>query len=284
MESLIITNPDGSTETLYTPHPNQCLFHERTEANVLYYGGRGSGKSLALRMEAHARALANPGFVYAILRRKFPELERSHIMFLPAEMKKLGGYYNKSSHKAFYPNGSIGVYSQCADAEDVLNLLSFECVWIGFDELSTFEWDMFTKLATSVRVKRDSGLTAMVRGATNPLGPSAQEVMHYFVDRDVDPEEDMDYDPSDWYAIKGNAVDNPHLDLEQYKKRFAAGLASHVKKAWVDGDFALENSLFDFYPTKEVKDENDLKSVIPYHVIKTLPYVGDRPILSYEPN
>lgn len=272
MEAITITNPDGTTEILYEPSPNQKLFHERTEPNVLYYGGRGSGKSTALRWEAHARALANPDLVYCILRRKFPELEHTHLMFLPAEMKKLGGYYNRTKHQAYYPNGSIGVFSQCADEEDVGNLLSFEATWMGFDELSTFEWDMFTRLATSVRVKKSSGLIAMVRGATNPLGESAQQVLHYFKDRDVDPEEDQDYNPQDWYAVKGNAVDNPHLDLEQYKKRYA-GLASHVRAAWVDGDFVLENALFDFFPSKNFE---------PYHVIPALPLAGGKPILSFE--
>jgi hypothetical protein len=43
-----------------------------------------------------------------------------------------------------------------------------------------------------------------------------------------------------------------------------------LKKAWLDGEFALENQLFDFYKKKENR---------PYHVIPELPTVGDKFIL-----
>lgn len=255
--SIIITDDLGVEKILYTPFPKQLEFHSRQEPNVLFWGGRGSGKSEALRWDAHMRALSHPGFRYLILRRTFPELEKSHLIHVPREMKAIGGTYNSTKHIARYPNGSTGWFSHCQSDADVLNLLSTEFAWMGFDELSTFEWDMFTKLAASVRVTKGSGLTAMVRAATNPLGPSASQVLQYFVAKDVDPEEDMDYNPEDWYAIHANLEDNLAIDAVQYRKRFA-GLAAHVRKAWVDGEFVLENALFDFHPTNMGK---------PYHVI-----------------
>jgi phage terminase large subunit len=260
VSAIRIINDKGEWEDFYVPTPKQQEFHSRTEANVLFWGGRGSGKSAALRNEAHARALAYPGFKYIILRRTYPELQNSHLSFVPAEMKKLGGRFHYTEHAAIYPNGSRGVFSHCANEEDVLKLLSSEFYWMGVDELSTFEWDMFTRLAASVRVPAGSGLTAMVRAATNPLGPSAADLMTYFVTKDVDIEQDPDYNPDDWYSIHANLVDNPHLDQEQYMKRFS-GLPQHVRKAWVDGEFILENSLFDFYPTKNGR---------PYHVIREM--------------
>jgi len=100
----------------------------------------------------------------------------------------------------------------------------------------------------------------MVRAATNPLGPSAGDIMRYFVTKDVDLEEEPDYNPADWYSIHANLADNPHLDQDQYRKRFS-GLPAHVRKAWVEGEFVLENALFDFYPKRAGK---------PYHVINDL--------------
>jgi hypothetical protein len=254
-----IRTPD---EILYVPSPKQQDYHLRTEANVLFWGGRGSGKSICGRWDAHMRALAHPGFNYVILRRTYPELQRSHLVHIQREMKKLGGYFHHTDRIAHYPNGSRGYFSHCANDDDVLNLLSAEFAMMVFDELSTFEWEMFTKLSASVRVPVGSGLTAMVRGLTNPLGPSAQKIVDYFVTKSVDPEEDPDYNPEDWYSIHANLADNPHLDQHQYKKRFA-GLPSHVRKAWVDGEFVLENALFDFSPTKR----NGVGETKPYHVI-----------------
>lgn len=247
-------------EVLYVPTDKGEEFHKCTEPNVLFWGGRGSGKSTALRGEAHIRALSHPNFTYIILRRTFPELQKSHLIHVPREMRLLGGTFNYADKIAKYPNGSRGFFSHCATEEDVLNLLSAEFAWAGFDEISTFEWEMFTKLAASVRVPLGSGLTAMVRAATNPLGPSAQKLLEYFVDKNVDPEEDPDYNPADWHSIKANLDDNPYLDREQYKKRFS-GLPTHVRKAWVEGEFALENSIFDLNPTRLGK---------PYHVIHDL--------------
>jgi hypothetical protein len=73
-------------------------------------------------------------------------------------------------------------------------------------------------------------------------------------------DEDPDYNPRDWHSIKANLEDNPYIDAEQYKARFS-GLPEHVRKAWVDGDFSLENALFDFRPRQNGK---------PYHVIQEI--------------
>lgn len=245
---------------LYVPTFKQEEFHACNQPNVLFWGGRGSGKSKALRWDAHLRALSTPGFKYLILRRTYPELEKSHLLDIPKEMKLLGGTYHTTAKRAFYPNGSMGFFSHCQSEDDVLNLLSAEFHWMGFDEISTFEWDMFTRLAVSVRVLVASGLTAMVRAATNPLGCSAEHINRYFVLKDLEPDEDPDYNPLDWHEIHANIGDNPHVDKEQYKKRYS-GLAAHVRKAWVDGEFALENALFDFRPTVDGH---------PYHIISDI--------------
>lgn len=257
MTSGIVITENGKEVPLYVPTAKQIEFHQCTAANCLFWGGRGSGKSMALRWEAHARALAHPGFTYIILRRTYPELQKSHLIHIPREMRQLGGTFTFGDKIATYPNGSKGFFSHCQSEEDVLNLLSAEFAWAGFDELSTFEWEMFTKLSASVRVPIGSGLTAMVRAATNPLGPSAGKILEYFVDKQVDPEEDPDYNPNDWESIHANLEDNPYLDRDQYRKRFS-GLPSHVRKAWVEGEFVLENALFDMEAKRNGK---------PWHVI-----------------
>src|SRR5436190_8695617 len=104
-------------EVLYVPTEKGLEYHNATQRNVLFYGGRGSAKSTTGRWDAHLRALAFPGFKYAILRRKFPELEKSHLLSVQHEIIKLGGHYNSTFHKVFYPNGSVGFFSHCATDE-----------------------------------------------------------------------------------------------------------------------------------------------------------------------
>lgn len=259
MNGLILNTAEGPKE-LYIPTDKQLEYHQRVEPNVLFYGGRGSGKSMCGRWDAHIRALSYPGFKYCILRRTYPELVRSHLIDLPREMKLLGGDFTHGDKIARYPNGSRGFFAHCQNEADVLNLLSAEFYLMFFDEVSTFEWDMFTKLAASVRVPVGSGLIAMVRAATNPLGVSAEMIDRYWIQKDVDMEEDPYYNPSDWYSIKANVEDNPYIDAQQYKARFS-GMPDHVRKAWVDGDFSIENALFDFRP----RQNNG-----PWHVIQEI--------------
>lgn len=263
--AVIAVNPDGSKTLLYDPTEKALDYHARIEPNVLMYGNRGGGKSTIMRWDCHFRAMSNPNFRYCILRRTFPELQKSHLVHIHKEMKLLGGYYNSSEKRAYYPNGAQGDFSQCDGEEHVLKLLSAEYTLMAFDELSTFTWEHFIKLSFSVRVSEGSGLIAMVRASTNPLGPSAQEVYQYFINKDVDLVDDPDYDPANWHAIRIDMQDNPYLDVKQYSKRFA-GLPPHVRKAWIDGEFALENALFEFYPDRLV-DREGQKIKIPYHVI-----------------
>lgn len=247
------------TNVLYVPTEKGLDYHQRTEPNVLFYGGRGSAKSTTGRWDAHIRALAYPGLSYAILRRTFPELEKSHIRFIGREMKLLGGKYNHTLKKAYYPNGSTGFFSHCATEEDVLNLLSSEFNLMFFDEISTFDWDQVMKLAGSIREPIGSDMGALLRAATNPFGASAQRVMEYFVWKNVEPEDNSDYLSADWHSIRANLEDNPYLDQKQYLNRLkGSGLAEAVRKAWIDGEFSLENALFALEPMRGTK---------PYHVI-----------------
>lgn len=201
----------------------------------------------------------HPSSQFLIGRGSIPT-HNSHIIYLPTEMKMLGGTYHSTDHIAYYPNGSRLFLSYVGSANDAFNLLSAEFLAAYFDELSVIPWEFFTKLVASVRVAKGSGLTAVVRAATNPLGESIEEIQHYFVDKDVEPEADPDYIPEDWGSITINMEDNPTLDIDQYRKRFA-GLPSHIKKAWLEGIYVPEHGIFDFTPTQDGK---------PYHVINDL--------------
>ena len=254
----------GKLHVLYDPNPKQLELHGMSAPNVLAYGGRGSGKSLALRMEAHMRAMNTPGMVYCILRRTYPELQKSHLLFVNREMELLGGTYNKTDKMVYYPNGSIGLFAHCETEADTSKVLSAEFAWMGFDEVSTFEWEMFLKLAASTRAVEDKNLIAMVRCCTNPLGASAEEINRHFLLKDIQPEEDPEYNPADWEAIQINIEHNPALNKDQYLKRFA-GMSANVKKAWIEGEFSFENALFDFDPKRSVIIDG-VEKVIPYHV------------------
>lgn len=264
-DGVVVTLPSGEPHVLYTPHEKQRIAHAMTTPNLIAIGSRGSGKSLWLRFDAHMRALSVPNCNLVLVRRTFSELAKTHLIYIDREMKLLGGHYHATDHIAYYPNGSRLFFSYVGSEGDALNLLSAEFLGGYFDELSTIPWEFFMKLQASIRVPKDSGLTAVVRAATNPLGPSASEIRQYFVDKSVDPEENPDYFPDDWGYVRIDMEDNPFLDQTQYRKRFA-GMPDHIRKAWLEGEFADEYALFDFRPTKrDAYGESQ-----PWHVIKYL--------------
>jgi hypothetical protein len=261
-----VLGPDGQAAYEYIPTPLQLRFHTSNALNCILEGSRGTGKSVAIRNDGHMRALAHPGLSYLVLRTSMPELRKTHLKHIAGEMKKLGGYFNKTESIAYYPNGSTGFYSHCDDEESMLNLLGGEWAVIYFDEMTTFSKEQITRISSCARVPEDSGLTALIRGGTNPIGQGAEYVHRYYILKDVSPEEDWDYRPEDYEAIHTVLTDNPHLDQAQYRERLSS-LAEHYRKAWLDGEWVVEGAYFaDFDPSR--------------HVISALPTIDGHYMLS----
>lgn len=261
---------DGEPYVMYVPSPKQLQFHLDPTTNLLAIGNRGGGKSIMLRMDAHMRALSVPNSNVILIRKTYKQLESSHIYFqglpwssLKEEMELLGGTYNGGKYICHYPNGSRMFLSYVGHETDAFNLLSSEFLAAYFDELSTIPWDFFNKLKSSVRVRSGSNFKAVVRAATNPLGESTPEIMKYFVDKEVDPEEEPFYMPSEWNSIKIGMEDNAYIDVEAYKASLlGSGHPEHVIRAWVYGEYYDEEAIFTFKPfTKEGK---------PWHVLQEL--------------
>lgn len=257
-------------DVLYSPTRIQRAFHGSTKPNCIMEGPRGTGKSQAIRFDAHMRAMAVPGWSYLIVRRHLTDLHKSHLTFMKGEMKKLGGTYNKNEYTAYYPNGNMGFFAYCEHLGDIENLLSSQYGGVYLDEITTFTWEMITRIGSCARVEDDSDLIAFVKGGTNPLGVGAAEVKRYYITKTVTRDENPEYNPDDYEAIRTTPDDNPYLDWEQYRKRLGT-LSEKYKKAWLHGEWINEGSYFlEFSPTREGR---------PWHVIKKLPTINGKSIL-----
>ncbi len=215
--------------------------------------------------------MAYPGFTYGLLRTSYPELIKNHLVFLKEEMESLRGSYHQNDHIAHYPNGSKGFYMQAETENQVRNALGVEMFLVIFDEAPTFNWEHIRMISASVRVPKGSGLVAMKRYSGNPMGPCIDELFKYFqIDgEEVDRAEDPEYRPQDWHAIKISMNDNPHLDVEQYRRGLGVGLPEHIRKAWLDGERFLEGQLFEVIPKKRDSRGN----IIPYHILSEMPQI-----------
>lgn len=291
----LTTEPGQKVKPPYGFRPNsQAQFDYITspEPNLWFYGNRGGGKSVTARWTCHARALAYPGYRYAILRTSFPELIKNHLIYLGAEMKAIRGDdkgYNASKFICTYPNGSMGFYMQAETDEQTRNALGIELMEVVFDEAPTFKWEHMMMIASSVRVPPDSGLTPLKRFNGNPIGPAIGDIWKYFIDKDVDLEEDPEYRPDEWRSIYIDMMDNPDLDRVAYRKQLGVGLPAHLRAAWLEGRRVEHNQLFEIRPSvtlcaqckapltdiacKQCGDAD--RETRPYHIITELPKVPD---------
>lgn len=93
--------------------PRQRAFLEAGADEVLFGGAAGGGKSYGQLLDALLYALRYPGSNQLILRRSFPDLERSlvrvHLQFYPRKTYR----YTASLHRGVFANGSVIEFGYC---------------------------------------------------------------------------------------------------------------------------------------------------------------------------
>ena len=148
--------------------PKQNLFIKADRDEVLFGGAAGGGKSYAQIVDALIYALKYPGSKQLILRRTYPELDKSIIRqslaLYPAKLFK----YTASTHTGIFYNGSIIDYGYCDGENDVFRYQSAEFDVIRFDELTHFTRDMYIYLQS--RLRGVNGYPKQMKSSTNPGG------------------------------------------------------------------------------------------------------------------
>lgn len=264
---------DGKTVIAYDAQPHQLTFHASTTPNLLALGTRGTGKSVQLRWDAHMRCLMIPNFHALILRRTMPDLRKSHIKYIEREMKLLGGVYLQTTFLAKYPNGSTLLFAHCETEADILNFLSSEYGFIGFDELSTFTLQQFLQISIAARAPEHCGYDAVIRASSNPLGPGAEWMEQWFVTRTVSYEDYPDYNPDDFEMQFSTLRENKYINAAQYEARLK-NLPDHVRRAWLKGEFVFEGMYFTDF--RKVDDDGN-----PWHVLNDVPTFQGEPIYNH---
>jgi phage terminase large subunit len=203
---------------------------------ILFGGSRGGGKSQFIRFLHYRQAMAHQGFHSLILRRKYPELEQTHIMRVRKEVPKLGGIYRETNRTIEWPaTGSTTRFGHCQTEDDAENYLSAEYDLISFDELVTFPFGMAMRIISSLRSAGRENYTPQVFSGTNPGGPEAWWVKAMYIDRAMDTEDYPDYDAKDYAFIPSKLEDNPYLDAA-YEKTLLA-LPPMLRKAYREGSW-----------------------------------------------
>jgi Terminase large subunit, T4likevirus-type, N-terminal len=223
----------------YEPFAKQQEFHASPAKYRLFGGAAGPGKSKALLMEAILQAHESPGANTLLLRRTFPELEQSLLLYFRRDVpRELYKNFNESKHVVEWLNHSTTRFGYCQNESDVYQYQGAEFLFIGIDELTLFTLRQWQFLTSRNRCAVPGSFPCMA-GATNPGNIGHAWVKALWIDqRAASGMENPDaYDPTDYDFIPARVSDNPiYAGDEQYLKTLRA-LPTHLRRAFLDGDW-----------------------------------------------
>ncbi len=216
----------------------QKQFIDTDAMEVLFGGAAGGGKSHGQLIDALLFALRCPGSKQLILRRTFPELEksliRSALALYPGELFS----FNSSTHTGRFKNGSVIDFGHCLGELDVFQYQSAEYDVIRFDELTHFSENQYIYLIS--RLRGASGFPKQVKSTTNPGGIGHSWVKRRFVDPSPPGEKFFGEDGLSRIFIPSLLDDNAFLMKSDpgYKSRLLA-LPEREKRALLYGDWNI---------------------------------------------
>jgi phage terminase large subunit len=225
----------------YTPFPRQMEFHASPAKYRLFGGAAGPGKSKALLMETILQAHDHAGANTQLLRRTFPELEQSLLLYFRRDVpRELYRSFHDSKHIVTWWNDSTTRFGYCQRENDVYQYQGAEFLFIGIDELTLFTLRQWQFLTSRNRCPVPGAFPCMA-GATNPGNIGHAWVKSLWIDRQPAPgmEHPEEYDPGDYDFIPARVSDNPiYAGDENYLKTLRA-LPSHLKRAFLEGDWTI---------------------------------------------
>jgi len=225
----------------YEPFPKQRQFHASTAKYRLFGGAAGPGKSKALLMEGVMQAQEHPGANTLLLRRTFPELEQSLLLYFRRDVPhELYSSFQESKHLVTWLNGSTTRFGYCQSENDVYQYQGAEFLFIGIDELTLFTLRQWQFLTSRNRCPMPRSFPCMA-GATNPGNIGHAWVKSLWVDKRpaAGMENASEYDPADYDFIPARVSDNPIYAADENYLKTLRALPSHLKRAFLDGDWEV---------------------------------------------
>lgn len=216
----------------------QKRFIDAPEAEVLFGGAAGGGKSYGQVVDALLFALRYPKSKQLVLRRTFAELDKSLIRTALALYPRQIFTFNSSSHTGKFKNGSVIDFGYCANENDVYQYQSAEYDVIRFDELTHFTEAQYVYLISRVRGAND--YPKQIKSSTNPGGIGHSWVKARFIDAAEAGRPFLGKDGMKRIFIPSFLDDNSFLNAgdPEYKKRLLA-LPEREKKALLYGDWNI---------------------------------------------
>ncbi len=158
----------------------QFAFINAKATEVLFGGAAGGGKSYGQVVDAFLYALKYPASRQLILRRTYPDLERSIILASLGIIPQTVARYNSFQHRWTFVNGSIIEFGYCEHEKDVHRYQGAEYDVIRFDELTHFTEYMYVYLIS--RLRGSTPYPRSMKSSTNPGNLGHYWVKARFID------------------------------------------------------------------------------------------------------
>ena len=224
----------------YHAFPKQEEFHACGAKYRLFGGAAGPGKSKALLMEAIRQAIDFPNVNTLLLRRTFPELEGSLLLYFRRDVpRELYRSFNEAKHTVTWHNGSTTRFGYSQSENDIYQYQSGEYLFIGVDELTHFSLRQWQFLTSRNRCPV-AGTVPKMAGATNPGNIGHAWVKALFIDKQ--PAAGMDsreYDAADYAFIAARVSDNPIYANDASYLKTLEKLPDVFRRAFLDGDWSV---------------------------------------------
>jgi phage terminase large subunit len=133
---------------------------------MLFGGAAGSLKSETLLMDA-SRERENARLRALLLRRSFPELEKSLIRRSREVYPSFGATYNEQKKRWSFPSGGTVEFGYCESEKDIYRYQGAEYSFLGFDESTHFTEFPIRYMLSRLRSTEPS-LQLRIRLASNP--------------------------------------------------------------------------------------------------------------------
>ena len=222
----------GRSYWVHSPYPRQAEFLALDDAEALYGGAAGGGKSDALLMGALEHVHV-PGYAGLLLRKTFKDLSLPGAIMDRAKtwLAGTGAVWEDDAKTFTFPGGGRLVFGYLQTDKDRFRYQSAEFQYVGFDEVTQFPGRWYTYLSRRLRRPASGPLSRVplrLRAASNPGGIGHEWVRRRFVDGPLP-------------FIPALLSDNPSVDAEAYLKNLSV-LDAHTARQLRDGVWAADSS------------------------------------------
>ena len=157
----------------YIPHAptqQQAWFLALSEAEIMYGGAAGGGKTNALLMAA-LQYVHVPSYSAIVFRRSYTDLELPDAL-IPRSKDWLTGKakWRGDKYEWEFPSGATLTFGYISSENDKYRYQGAQFQFIGFDELTHFSETQYRYLFSRLRRLEESYVPLRMRGASNPGG------------------------------------------------------------------------------------------------------------------